>query len=65
MMIQNRGAQVIDWLARWFGWLGDEAMDLLWEAVDWVEDLGVFAYGLGAGCVLLVLMVLLWYASRR
>ena len=46
-------------------WLGDEAMELLWDAVDWVESLGVFGYGLGAGCVLLVVLVLLWYGSRR
>ena len=64
-MIQDRGAQVLDWLAMWFTWLGDEAMDLFWDAVDWVQDLGVYGYGLGAGCVLLVMLVLLWYGSRR
>ena len=64
-MIRDRGAQILDWLAGWLGWLGDEAVDLLWDAVDWVEDLGVFGYALGAGCVLLVVMVLLWYSSRR
>ena len=46
-------------------WLGDDAVDMFWDAVGWVEDLGVFAYGLGAGCVLLVVLVLLWYGSRR
>ena len=64
-MIQDRGAQVLDWLGRRFTWLGDEGVDLFWDAVDWVESLGVFGYGLGAGCVLLVVMVLMWYASRR
>ena len=65
MMIQDRGAQVLDWLARRLTWLGDEALDLFWDAVDWVEDLGVYGYGLGAGCVLLAVLVLLWYGSRR
>ncbi len=65
MMIGDKGAQVIDWLAMWLAWLGDEAVDLLEEAVDWVEDLGVYSYALGAGCILLAVMVLLWYSSRR
>jgi len=64
-MIQDRGAQVIDWLAMWLVRLGDEAVDLFWETVDWVESLGVYGYGLGAGMVLLVVLVLLWYGSRR
>ena len=55
----------MDWLAIQLARLGDEAMDVWEDAVYWVEDLGVFGYGLGAGCVLLVLMVLMWYASRR
>ena len=65
MMIQDRGAQVLDWLAMWLTWLGDEAMDLFWDAADWVEDLGVYGYGLGAGCILVGVLVLLWYGSRR
>ena len=64
-MIRDRGARILDWLARQLTLLGDEALDMFWDAVDWVESLGVFGYGLGAGCVLVVLMVLLWYASRR
>jgi len=59
------GAQVLDWLAMWFTWLGEEAVDLLGDVVDWVEDMGVYGYGLGAGYVLLVVLVLLWYGSRR
>ena len=65
MMIGDKGAQVLDWLAMWLTWLGDEAVELLENTVDWVADLGVYGYGLGAGCVLLVVMVLLWYGSRR
>jgi len=60
-MIQDRGAQVLDWLAGWLTWLGDEAMDLFWDVADWVEDLGVYGYVLGG----VVMLVLLWYASRR
>ena len=48
-----------------FAWLGGDAVDLFWDAIDWVEDLGVFGYGLGAGVVLLVMLVLMWYSSRR
>ena len=65
MTMRDRGAQILDWLARQLTLLGDDAVDMFWDVVDWVESLGVFGYGLGAGCVLLVLMVLLWYASRR
>ena len=65
MMIQDRGAQVLDWLAGWLTWVGEEGVDLFWDAVDWVEDMGVFGYGLGAGVVLLVMLVLMWYSSRR
>ncbi len=64
-MIQDRGAQVLDWLARQLTWLGEEGVDLFWDAIDWVEDLGVYGYALGAGVVLLVMLVLMWYSSRR
>ena len=65
MMIQDRGAQVLDWLAGWLTRLGDEGMDLFWAAVHGVEDLGVYGYALGAAVVLLLLWVLLWYGGRR
>jgi len=65
MMISDKGAQVLDWLAMWFERLGDEGVDMFWDAVDWVEGLGVYGYALGAGIILLGGMVLLWYASRR
>ena len=65
MIMRDRGAQVIDWLMQQLTWLGDDVVNLFWDAVDWVESLGVYGYGLGAGCVLLVVLVLLWYGSRR
>ena len=65
MIMRDRGAQILDWLEKQLTWLGDDAVDLFWDAVDWVESLGVYGYGLGAGCVLLVVLVLLWYGSRR
>jgi len=52
-------------LAGQLTWLGEEGVDLFWDAVDWVQDLGVFGYGLGAGAVLLVMLVLMWYGGRR
>jgi len=64
-MMKDRGAQVLDWLARQFTWVGEEGVDLFRDAIDWVEDMGVFGYGLGAGVVLLVMLVLMWYSSRR
>jgi len=64
-MIQDRGAQVLDWLAGWFTWLGEEGVDLFRDAIDWVEDMGVYGYGLAAMVVLLVMLVLMWYSSRR
>ncbi len=65
MMIGDRGAQVLDWLTDWLGWLGAAAEELAREGLDWLNDLGVYGYGLGAGCALLVVLVLLWYGSRR
>jgi len=60
-MIQDKGAQVLDWLSRRFTWLGEEGVELFWDAIDWVQDLGVYGYVLAA----VVVLVLMWYASRR
>ena len=64
-MIGDSGAQVLDWLAGWLAWLGDQAEDLFGEVVGWVGDLGVSAYALGGVVVLLWLVFALWYSSRR
>ena len=64
-MPQERTARVIDWLADRLLWLGDEAQELVWEVVDWVRDLGVYAYALGAAVVLLWILFALWCSSRR
>ncbi len=60
-MIQDRGAQVLDWLARRFTWVGDEGVDLFWDAIEWVQSLGMYGYVLGAA----VVVVLIWYSGRR
>ena len=61
MMIEDKGAQILDWLGGWFTWLGEEGVDLFRDAVDWVQDLGVYGYVLGG----VVVLVLMWYAGRR
>jgi len=65
MMSQGKAAQVTDWFARWLTWLGGQAEDLVEEAVDWVVDLGMYGYALGAAVVLFWLLFALWCSSRR
>ncbi len=60
-MIQDRGAQVLDWLARRFAWLGEEGVDLFGDVIDWVQGLGVYGYVLAG----VVVVVLIWYSGRR
>jgi len=43
MMISDRGAQVLDWLAMWFTWLGDQGVDLARQGLDWLNDLGPYS----------------------
>jgi len=60
-MMQDRGAQVLDWLARQLTWLGEEGVDLFWDAIEWVQGLGMYGYVLAA----VVVFVLIWYSGRR
>ncbi len=64
-MRQDATERVIDWLADRLLWLGDLAQELAVEAAYWVRDLGVYAYALGAGVILLWVVIALWYSSRR
>ena len=52
---------MLDWFAGQFAWLGDEGGDLFWDAIDWVADLGMYGYVLGAAAAL----VLIWYCTRQ
>ena len=64
-MLQDSVARAREWIVESVTWLGDQAEDLARAVVDWVRDLGVFGYALGAGVALLWILLALWYSSRR
>ena len=65
MIMPDRGARVLDWLAGGLAGLGDAANELGREVVRWSDSLGQPGLALGAGAIALGVLVLLWYASRR
>lgn len=58
-------ARVREWIVESLTWLGEQAEVLALQLVDWVRDLGVFAYALGAGIALVWILLALWHSSRR
>ena len=66
MMVGDRGAQVLDWLAGWLAWLGEQAEELGRQELEWLNSLEpAYRLALGAGCILFGVLVLVWYSSRR
>lgn len=64
-MLEESMARVREWIVESATWLGEQAEVLALAAVDWVRDMGVFGYALGAGVALVWILLALWYSSRR